>query len=394
VAARQCPAYNQAAVSVTALNDPFTFTSGGAVRTLADWECRKTEIRSLLAFYELGDKPARPSTFTASYSGTTLSMQSSEGGRSMSFSVTIRVPSGSGPHPAIIGLGGGNIPIPSNVGLINFNQDTIAQQASGSSRGQGSFFTLYGNTHSAGALTAWAWAVSRIIDALEMTTGHNIDPKRVGITGCSRNGKGAMVGGALEDRIALTLPQESGSGGAACWRLSRDMQQRGMNVQTATQIVGENVWFSTRFNNYVSNVNQLPFDHHMLAGLVAPRGMFVMEGPTDWLGPWSTMGCMTAARKIYQAHGAQDRMGYSLIGGHQHCQFPSGWQSNLSAFINRFLFNQAASTNVWSYSGGSGSFSESQWCPWTVPTLSGSVGTTSTPPVTSTTTTPGVTTTT
>jgi hypothetical protein len=103
---------------------------------------------------------------------------------------------------------------------------------------------------------------------------------------------------------------------------------------------------------------------------------------------------MTAARKIYQAHGAQDRMGYSLIGGHSHCQFPSGWQSNLSAFINRFLFNQSgASTNVFTYSGGSGTFSESQWCPWTVPTLSGSVVTSSTTPVTSTTTTQGGTTT-
>ena len=63
--------------------------------------------------------------------------------------------------------------------------------------------------------------LSRIIDALEATPAVKIDPKRVAVTGCSRNGKGAFVAGAFEPRIALTIPQESGSGGAACWRQRR-----------------------------------------------------------------------------------------------------------------------------------------------------------------------------
>jgi hypothetical protein len=42
---------------------------------------------------------------------------------------------------------------------------------------------LYGSGHSAGALTAWAWGVDRVIDALEATPGAGIDPKRVGVTG-------------------------------------------------------------------------------------------------------------------------------------------------------------------------------------------------------------------
>src|SRR4051812_15786894 len=87
-------------------------------------------------------------------------------------------------------------------------------------RGQGKFYTLYGSGHSAGALTAWAWGVSRIIDALELTPAAGINPQKIGVTGCSRNGKGAIVAGALDERIALTIPQESGSGGSACWRLS------------------------------------------------------------------------------------------------------------------------------------------------------------------------------
>lgn len=62
-------------------------------------------------------------------------------------------------------------------------------------------------------------------------------------------------------------------------------------MQDAKEIVGENVWFSSAFNNYVNNVNQLPFDHHMLAALVSPRPIYIMENPDyEWLGKISTYG--------------------------------------------------------------------------------------------------------
>jgi cephalosporin-C deacetylase-like acetyl esterase len=69
-------------------------------------------------------------------------------------------------------------------------------------------------------MVAWAFGVSRILDVLETLPGANINTKKIAVTGCSRNGKGALVAGALDSRIALTIPQESGSGGTACWRLS------------------------------------------------------------------------------------------------------------------------------------------------------------------------------
>jgi hypothetical protein len=168
----------------------------------------------------------------------------------------------------------------------------MAAQQGGTSRGKGKFYDLYGSSHSAGALTAWAWGVSRIIDALELTKAQTgIDPTRIGVTGCSRNGKGAFVAGALDSRIALTLPQESGAGGAGCWRIETWQNANGYKVQDATEIVGENPWFSPNFNSYVNNINQLPFDHHMLAALVSPRPIYIMENPDyEWLGKLSTYG--------------------------------------------------------------------------------------------------------
>lgn len=252
---------------------------------------------------------------------------------------------------------------------LTFNNDDVGAQESTSSRGKGKFFTLYGSSE-AGALTAWAWGVSRILDALEAVPDAKIDPKRVGVTGCSRNGKGAFVAGALDERIALTLPQESGSGGSACWRLSDYQQSKGDNVQTAGEIVGENCWFSKTFDQYSKNVNQLPFDHHNLAGLVAPRGLLVIENTDyDWLGPWSSFGCMKAAQKIYEGVGAGPAFGFSQVGGHSHCQFPSNQQQDLDAYVNKYLLGSGGGSTGVFRSSQNYQFDESQWIKWTAPKL-------------------------
>ncbi|ORY57789.1 carbohydrate esterase family 15 protein [Pseudomassariella vexata] len=357
-----------AAVDVPKLNDPFTFYDGRKVATKADFTCRQQEISKILQQYELGDFPGPPDKVEASMSGSTLNVKVTVGTKSVTISAAIRKGSTS-PGPAIITVGGASLPIPGTVSTVAFGNDAFASQASGSSRGQGAFYTLFGNTHSAGALTAWAWGVGRIIDGLEQlgaaTTG--IDPKRLGVTGCSRNGKGAFVVGALNDRIALTLPQESGSGGAACWRISDQQKNAGANIQTAGEIVGENVWFSSRFNSYTSKITTMPEDHHLLAGLVAPRGLFVMENDIDWLGPVATTGCMKAGRLIYKALGAPDAMGFDLTGGHSHCQFPSSSQAALTGYINTYLLGQG--TPPTGIEKSSATVNMADWVDWTPPTL-------------------------
>jgi len=327
------------------LPDPFTSVNGTKITTKSSWPCRQQEISQMLQQFELGVLPPKPSSVNATFSSNTLTINVGNGGNSISFSVAIKYPpSGSAPFPAIIVFGGASIPIPSTVATITFNNDDIAAQQGTSSRGKGKFYTLYGSGASAGAMTAWAWGVSRIIDALEMTTTARINLKRIGVTGCSRNGKGAFVAGAFDSRIALTIPQESGAGGAACWRVSDSEHAQGKNIQTASEIVGENVWFGVSFNQYATNTARLPHDHHELAGLVAPRGLFVIENDIDWLGPVSTTACMKVGRMIYKAVGVPDGMGFSLVGGHNHCQFPSAQQADLSAFIDKYLLGGSSST--------------------------------------------------
>ncbi|KAH0154112.1 hypothetical protein KCU67_g9190, partial [Aureobasidium melanogenum] len=326
------------------LPDPFVFANGRPVKTLSDFECRQREVSELFQTLELGLEPGRPDAVTGLISNGNMTL-------------------------AIIAFGALTIPAPSGVVIITYNNDEIAAQNNQSSRGQGKFFELYPELTSDGAMTAWSWGVSRILDVLETLPDTTINPKKVAVTGCSRNGKGALVAGALDSRIALTIPQESGSGGTACWRLS-DYENHNGSTQTASEIVQENVWFATQFDEFANTtVDTLPFDHHMLAGLVAPRGLLVIDNiGYEWLGPWSSFGCMKTARKIYQALGAPDHLGYSMSPSHLHCSFPSYQIPQLQAFVDKFLFDKASDTDFF-VPAGNITFDDAHWVDWFTPNL-------------------------
>ncbi|KAG2414798.1 hypothetical protein HFD88_005986 [Aspergillus terreus] len=359
---------------ISTLPDPFSWyplSKTGRISSKDDFTCRQQHIAALLQRLESGEKPPSPSTVKASFTQNTLSIAASESGKEIAFNVTIKYPSegGDGPFPAMIAYGALSIPLPAGVATITFDNSQIAEQNDQSSRGKGLFYDLYGTNHTAGAMAAWAWAVSLILDSLESTPEANIAVTKVGVTGCSRNGKGAMVAGALDSRIALTVPQESGTGGSGCWRLCEAEEGAPEKVQTAGEIVQENVWFSTSFNAYTDNVDRLPFDHHMLAGLIAPRALLSLDNAGyQWLGPWSSLGCMQTARMIWEALGVPDHMGYSLSTDHSHCVFPDEQAEDLSVFIRRFLLGEETNTTVQKNYPGI-SFEKADWVDWEVPTL-------------------------
>lgn len=152
------------------------------------------------------------------------------------------------------------------------------------------------------------------------------------------------------------------------WRISDQQKNAGANIQTAGQIIGENVWFSTRLNTYATATSTIPEDHHFLAAMTVPRGLFVIENDIDWLGPVSTTGAMKAGRVIYKAYGVPTNMGFSLVGGHNHCQFPSSQQADLTTYINYFLLKTGSAPGEIEKSPSN--VDMSQWTKnWVVPTL-------------------------
>ncbi|EHL01763.1 Cip2 [Glarea lozoyensis ATCC 20868] len=353
--------------SITTLPDPFTFINGDRVKSKRDFRCRQKEIAALFARFELGDKPAADSV-KGSFANNILTVTVTNNKKSIAFNATITYPEkGKAPYPAIITLGYPNIPKLDGVAFINFPNDQIAGQIGASYRGQGLFYELYGKNASAGSLTAWAWGVSRLIDALEETRGTKINVEFIGVTGCSRNGKGAFVVGALDDRIGLTIPQESGTGGSGCWRVADATKAAGTNIQTAAQIITENTWLSQRFDPWTTKVSSLPIDHHLLAGLVAPRGLLVIDNDIDWLGPTSTAVCMGVGQLVYKALGETDAFGYSDVGAHNHCLFPDSQKPQLEAFVKKWLFDKEVDTDGVFVT--SRNITLTDWYKWKVPRL-------------------------
>ena len=69
-----------------------------------------------------------------------------------------------------------------------------------------------------GTIAAWAWGLHRVVDYLE--TDPDIDNDRICITGWSRRGKTALFAAAMDSRIDLVVPHQSGTGGMALSRMN------------------------------------------------------------------------------------------------------------------------------------------------------------------------------
>ena len=169
-----------------------------------------------------------------------------------------------------------------------------------------------------------------------------IDFKRLAITGCSFAGKMALFAAAFDERIALCIAQESGGGGAAAWRVSETLG----NVETLGKTSHE--WFMESLFQFSNDVPKLPYDHHELMAMVAPRALLVLGNPDyEWLADESGYVSCKAAKKVWETFGIADRFGYSIVAGHGHCQLPDVQRPEVIAFVEKFLLgNTTANTNV------------------------------------------------
>jgi hypothetical protein len=354
---------------VSALTDPFEWSDGrGRIQYFSDWNYRRNEIFEEFQRYEVGNKPTRPDTIEASYSDGVLTVHVTENGQTLTLTSPIVIPEGDGPFPAIIGMGSPTGSLPSSifterdVAQITFNFGQV--MAHTQSRGNEPINDLYPDQTNIGAYSAWPWGVSRLIDGLELVQDDlNINLERMGVTGCSFAGKMALFSGAFDERIALTIAIESGGGGYTSWRYSDTMQ--GVETLSATS----NAWFKSDFiSNFGNAVEKLPFDHHELMAIVAPRALFVTGNDGwQWLADESGTVASEAAQTVYDALGISDRFGYYNMGGHNHCALTPEKQNHIEAYVDKFLLgDETADTDV---AATPYNPDLSPWITWENPTL-------------------------
>ncbi|MDG9705661.1 cellulose binding domain-containing protein [Streptomyces sp. DH37] len=365
-----CQVGQGGSTNTSMLPDPFTKMNGTRVTSKADWRCRRAEIRELAERTVYGQKPAKPESVTGTVSSSRITVNVSHQGRSAGFSANVQLPSGSGPFPAVIVYGGFGADTAtirnSGAAVISYDPLAVGQEGTGRNNKSGAFYSIYGAQSGTGLLNAWAWGVSRIIDVIESSGGNVLRADATGVTGCSRYGKGAFVAGAFDQRIALTMPVESGSGGVGAMRsIARES-----GAQPLSSAYSEQPWLGDAFGSYTGNPNSLPVDTHEVIGMIAPRGLLIMDNPhIDWLGAQSGAVAALGGAEVYKALGAQQNITYwSDVQSGDHCATRSEWQTPMRQSIQRFLLNSGSAPGTFRISAKK-SASLSQWRSWQTPTL-------------------------
>ena len=337
------PPSNLAALpSIGELPDLFTLTDGTRVTSIDQWQKRRAEIKQIIQYFAYGHLPPRPDTITTEVKSSERVEQNPESMRhlirlsigsksKLPLDISIHLPKSKQPCPVIIMPVHRITELPclplvlgDGYALIQYEREDLDPDEP----------DVVGPAQSAypksdwATLAVWAWGAMRVVDYLETHREFrcDLDLDRILLTGHSRDGKVALLAGALDERFAIVVPNGSGCGGAGCFR-NTDSTNESLEQITDPKRFG--YWFHPRLRWFAGQVDRLPFDQHFLKALIAPRPLLCTEARSDvWANPMGTRRTSIAARDIYAFLDAEDKIGLTYRNG-LHDQTRKDWQALL-----------------------------------------------------------------
>ena len=315
------------------LPDALRSADGRAVTTPEQWRGRRLEILELFRSQMFGRSPGRPQELTfervqenpAALGGaatlTRISIVSRHDGRTHRFPLVVFLPNGKAkPTPAFLLINNRDPdkntdhtrqaksefwPVEEMIArgyamAVIQNRDLAPDVKTDDTSWRSGVVRLFEGDQAKRpadawmALAAWAWGASRALDYLE--TDPRIDAKRVAVIGHSRGGKTALWAAAEDERFAMAISNNSGSCGAAI--------SRRRFGETIKMTHTNPHWFCDNFRKYHDREDDLPFDQHMLIGLIAPRAVYVTSATEDlWADPKGEFLGLAHASSVYALWG-------------------------------------------------------------------------------------------
>ncbi len=342
------------------LADPFLKPDGTRLTSTAEWPVQRSYLKAMLAHYQYGQMPPRPGKLRLKkvdhhpvLSGKaiqeTYAIHLSRKGKALQFHFCLIRPRADKRYPAIVKNGHVFFEEDNKSGrndreaarhavergylLCKFNREEVANDKPGN-RTSG-VFPLYPG-YDWGTIAAWAWAHGVVIDALDQL-GH-ADMERLVVTGHSRGGKTALCAGIYDERVAITAPNSSGTGGTGSLRYF-ETGQKPQQISHHRRPFSH--WWVPRFHACAGHENRLPFDAHTAKALIAPRALVNAHARQDyWANPYGTELTARAADVVFEWLNAKGRQGLHWREG-GHAQGEEDWLALLD-FADGQFFNKPA----------------------------------------------------
>jgi hypothetical protein len=350
------------------LPDPFLMKNGKRVRTLEEWKDHRKYLKAVLFHYFYGQIPPKPEEFrfvqTSSAEYKKIGVEErydlilSRNDQNIAVRVALIRPREKRRYPVVIrnfknvtfdNIEGSDDGFAADEALkrgyifCKFMRLDVWPDMVNAREG---IFQLYPE-YTWGAIAAWAWTYQVIIDALDQL--EYIDVDKIVATGHSRGGQTAVAAGIIDERIGIVAPCTGGF-----WSVGT-ARQRDPNGVRGTADVVEIIkrqcahWYSSRYYEFVGRQNQLPWDGHTLAALIAPRPFLNTSSEHDECNnPLSMEAGVRAARIVYEWMGVGDRIRLHMRKQGGHGQLTEEYKA-LFDFADEHFFGKKNSTsyNEW-----------------------------------------------